>query len=251
MQLNRRLMVWVLAALGLTMGAAATARADGPEVSADVGAYSQYVWRGVTQTANAPAVQGDVGVSMSGLSFGAWFSNAYPATNGHQVEEFDWTLDYSGAAGPVGYSVGAIYYTYMYDGHSNFTEAYVGGSYDGPLAPSLTVYYTITDVDSALYVNGDIWVDLGVSQSVGGYDLSGTLSYVNWASDAARASDTHKDGLSVISLGVSKDIAVADTTMTPSLTVTVPLVSDSADGMQYIYGAPVENEFIAAVNFAY
>jgi uncharacterized protein (TIGR02001 family) len=251
MQLKRRLMVWVLAATGLTAGTTATAWADGPEVSADMGIYSQYVWRAVTQTGNAPAVQGDVGVAMGGVSFGAWFSNAYGASNGQQVEEFDWTLDYSGEAGAIGYSVGAIYYTYQYDGHSNFTEAYVGGSYDGPLAPSLTVYYTVTDTDSGFYKNGDIWIDLGVSQSVDGYDLSGTVSYVNWASDAARASNMYKDGVAAIALGVSKDVDVAGVTMTPSLTVTVPVIGDSSDGNKYIYGTMVDNEFIAGLNFAY
>lgn len=255
MQLKRRLMVWVLAATGLTVGATATAWADGPEVGADIGIYSQYVWRGATQTGNNPAVQGDVSVSMDGVSLSAWFSNAYGVStvngaNG-QAEEFDWTVDYSGSAGAIGYSVGAIYYTYMYDGHSNFAEAYLGGSYDGPLAPSLTVYYTLTSVDSGTYESGDIWVDLGVSQSVDGYDLSGTLSFVNWASDASRTgANFGKDGLSVLALGVSKDVDLSGVTMTPSLTVTVPLVGKEG-GQQNLYGATVDNEFIAGLNFAY
>lgn len=250
MQLKKGLMVLAVAAMASTVGVTA-ARAEMPEVSGDMGAFSQYVWRAVTQTSGTPAVQGDLGVAVDGVSAGVWFSNAYPASNGRDAVEFDWTVDYSGAAGALGYSVGAIYYTYLYDGHSNFTEAYVGGSYDGPLAPSLTIYYTVTDTDSGFYKNGDIWVDLGVSGAAGGVDLSGTLSYVSWESDAGRTPDLYDDGLAALSLGASKDMAVDGMTLTPSVTITVPLVGDSSDGEQYIYGTMVEPEFIAGLNLAY
>jgi uncharacterized protein (TIGR02001 family) len=250
MQLKKGLTALAAVALVSTLGVA-TARADGPEVAGDMGVFSQYVWRAVSQTAGAAAVQGDLSASMGGVTGAVWFSNAYPASNGRDVVEFDWTLDYSGSAGPAGYSVGAIYYTYLYDGHSNFTELYAGGSYDGPLAPSLTVYYTVTDVDSGFYKNGDIWIDLGVGGSALGADFSGTLSYVAWKSDPGRTADLYEDGLAAIALGVSKDMAVDGMTLTPSVTITVPLVSDSSDGNQYIYGTMVEPEFIAGLNLAY
>jgi len=213
--------------------------------------FSQYVWRAVTQTAGATAVQGDMSVALGGLSGGVWFSNAYPSSNGRSVVEFDWTLDYSGSVGSLGYSVGGVYYTYLYDGHSNFTEAYVGASYDTLLAPSLTVYYTVTDTDSGFYKNGDIWADLGVSGSALGADLSGTLSFVSWKSDAGRTADLYEDGLAALALGASKDLPVDGMTLTPSVTITVPLVSDSSDGNQYIYGTMVKPEFFAGLNLAY
>jgi uncharacterized protein (TIGR02001 family) len=102
------------------------AQAEEISISGDIGVASQYVWRGVVQKGQ-PAVQGDLGVSYEGLSVSAWFSNSYaspdPQTLGKEVIEFDFTADYSGSVGDVGYSAGGIYYTYLYDSHSNFVEA--------------------------------------------------------------------------------------------------------------------------------
>jgi hypothetical protein len=207
-----------------------------------------------------PAVQGDLGVSYEGLSVSAWFSNSYPSpdpqTLGKEVIEFDFTADYSGSVGDVGYSVGGIYYTYLYDSHSNFVEAYAGISYDAPISPSLTVYYTVKGVDSGFYKTGDIWIDLGLSTSVAGFDLSGTVSFVNWETDAAKRPviagvDMYKNGVSLVQLAISKDVEVGDITITPSIGVSIPVISKSGDGERYIYGGVVKNEFIAAVNFTY
>jgi len=245
----------VLLAMGMMTSAA---QAEDMAVSGDIGAYSQYVWRGVEQTVNSTAVQGDLGVSMGGLSAGVWFSNTYPAGApqyaGKDVVEFDWTIDYSGDIGDtgMGYSVGGIGYTYLYDSASNFPELYAGLSY-GPV--SLTGYYTISDSQSKAYLAGDMWIDLGAGTSVAGFDVSGTVSYAIWKNDVTNrpvgAVDTFKDGLSLATLGVSKDVEVAGTTMTPSLTYTYPLAKKMADGNKYIYGVAVKPEFIAGVNFSY
>ncbi len=247
---------WVVVAAALaTMAGLGAAPASAVSVGGDMGVFSQYVWRAVPQTPlGTPAVQGDLGVDIGGgLSGGVWFSNAYTAgtPSALPVVEFDWTLDYSGSAGMFGYSVGGIFYSYLYDGHSNFGEAYVGGSLDTFLAPTLTVYYTVGDSGNSVYLGGDMWVDLGVSASGGGFDYSGTLSFASWQSDSTRNSDNFQDGLSALALGASKDVTVGDLTVTPSLTVTVPLASDSADGNKKIYGVAVDPAFIAGVNVAY
>jgi len=249
MRFSMRSMVVAVAALACTAGLG-PGKASALDIAGDIGVASQYVWRAVAQTGGATAVQGDLSTGVGGLTGTVWYSNAYPATRG-QVVEFDWVLDYSGSAGSVGYSGGAIYYTYMNDGHSNFTEIYLGGSLDTILAPTLTVYYTVTDVDSAFYVNGDTWIDLGVSGSAGGFDLSGTLSFVAWASDSARTGDLYQDGLTAIALGASKDVDLGGHTVTPSLMYTFPVVSTSADDNQYIYGTMVNPEFIASLNVPY
>ncbi|MDT8376952.1 MAG: TorF family putative porin [Mariprofundaceae bacterium] len=248
----------LLLAMGLTVSAA---KADDVAISGDIGAYTQYVWRGVEQTVNSTAVQGDLGVSMGNVSAGVWFSNSYPAAApqyaGKDVVEFDWTVDYSGSFGDtgLGYSVGGIAYTYLYDSASNFPELYAGLSFDSMLSPSLTAYYTVSDSQSKAYLAGDLWIDLGVSGSVADFDLSGTISYANWKKDAVNrplgAVDTWKSGLSLATIGVSKDVDVAGVTMTPSLTFTYPLAKKQADGNRYIYGVSVKSEFIAGVNFSY
>ena len=255
MKLKTYLAALAVAAATFTGGTMEARAMEGLEIGGDVGMVSQYVWRGATQTSGMPAVQGSLWAASDGFSAGLWFSNAYTSSNpkfaGRDVVEYDVTLDYSGEAGAVGYSVGGIYYLYQYDPQSNFAEVYAGASMDAPLSPSITLYYTVDDVSSGFYKSGDIWVDLGISGSAGGADLSGTLSYVSWESDPGRTADFYEDGFSLLALGVSKDLAVGDVTMTPSATVSVPIASKSSDGNRYIYGTQVENEFIAGLAIAY
>ena len=241
------------AAILLAMGMMTSAsQAEDISVSGDLGIASQYVWRGVTQTSGKTAVQGDLGISKDGFSAAVWFSNAYaspaPQFAGRDVVEFDWTVDYSGEISDVGYSIGAIGYTYLYDSMSNFPEVYAGLSY-GPV--SLTAYYNVADSANKAYLAGDLWIDLGASTAVAGFDVSGTLSYANWKNDPTRAAASFKDGLNLITVGISKDVAIADGTMTPSLTVTVPVIGKDAAGNTNIYGVAATEEFVAAVNFAY
>jgi uncharacterized protein (TIGR02001 family) len=229
----------------------------GMEITGDIGVFSQYVWRGVAQNSGHPAVQGDLGVGLGGLSASVWFSNDYPSPDpqfgGRDVVEFDWRIDYSGNIGDFRYSIGGIYYSYLYDAASNFPEIYAGLSYDALLSPTATIYYTASDSTNSTYLAGDIWIDLGFSHSLEdlGVDLSGTLSFVNWSTDPARTPDFFQDGISLIALGISKDIEASDVTITPSFGVSIPVVSDSADGNKYIYGAQAENEVAFGVNVAF
>lgn len=256
--MTKTIMKYTTAAL-LAMGMmTSAAQAEDITVSGDIGAYSQYVWRGVEQTVNSTAVQGDLGVSMGGLSASVWFSNSYPATApqflGKDVVEFDFTVDYSAEIldTGLGYSVGGIGYTYLYDSASNFPELYAGLSY-GPAA--LTLYYNVADSQNKAFLAGDMWIDLDAGISVADFDISGTLSYAIWDDDVTNRPvgpvDTFEDGLSLATLAISKDIDVASTTMTPSLTFTYPLADEQSDGNRYIYGVSVKPEFVAGVNFSY
>ncbi len=255
MKMKKMTLAAAFASLLAMGGFAPQAKADG--VSGDIGVYTQYVWRGVTQTNGKTAVQGDLGYSMGGLSAGVWFSNAYPASApqyaGRDVVEFDWTLDYTAEFDALSVSAGAIWYTYLYDSASNFPEVYLGASLDAPLSPSLTIYYTTTDSKSKAYLAGDMWIDLGLSASVQGFDLGATLSYVNWKNSAKYRPTTAqwKDGLSVLALNVSKGVKLGDVDATVSLTWSQPLAKKAADGNRYIYGVAAKSEFVAGVNFAY
>ncbi|OIO68634.1 MAG: hypothetical protein COW19_02680 [Zetaproteobacteria bacterium CG12_big_fil_rev_8_21_14_0_65_55_1124] len=227
----------------------------GITASGDIGIASQYVWRGVTQTAGKTAVQGDLGLALGGFSIGGWFSNAYPATApqfaGRDVVEFDWTASYGGEIGDSGfsYSVGDILYTYLYDSASNFNEVNAGLSY-GPV--SLTGYYVTSDSKSKFYLAGDMWADLGVSGSLYGFDLSGTVSYAKWKKNATvraiGATNTWKSGVNLITLGMSKGVT---DNLSASLTATIPVAKKQPDGNRYIYGTAAKNEFVAALNMSY
>jgi len=261
---------WMAVAMAGLLGLAALpgrATADGlsdVSVSGDIGVVSQYVWRGLPQSIDAkgssnPAVQGDVSLGLGGLSISGWFSNSYPSpapqTANKTVTEFDWTLDYSGNVGNVGYSVGGIYYTYLYDSASNFAELYAGVSYDAVVSPSVTVYYNPKDSHNKLYLAGDTWIDVGLSSSLGGFDLSATASWAIWKKDAVKRAETVtgslKSGLSLLTLSMSRDFKADGVTITPSLTATIPLGKKAVDGNRYIYNTLARNEVIFGVNLGW
>jgi uncharacterized protein (TIGR02001 family) len=237
-----------------------TAQAEDLSYSADIGAVSKYVWRGWAQSSGA-AVQGDLNAAYGGLTASLWLSNSYTVTapgkyNGATAVEADWVLDYSGSYGKVGYDVGGLYYTYLNDSGSNFPEIYAGLSYDAVISPSVKVSYTAADSKSKYYLAGDTWVDLGLSGSAMGVDLSGTISYADWKSSTqyrpvVGGVDAWKSGFNLITLGMSKDFKISDgVTMTPSLTGTIPIAKKASDGNRYIYGVPVLPEVWVGMNFS-
>ncbi|MDQ6620329.1 MAG: TorF family putative porin [Pseudomonadota bacterium] len=99
---------------------AATIPAPDPEFTftGNVGLYSQYVFRGVSQTNEKPALQGGFDLAhKSGLYVGTWASNiswlSDAAPNVSASLEWDMYGGYKGAlAGDFGYDVGLLYYYY-------------------------------------------------------------------------------------------------------------------------------------------
>jgi uncharacterized protein (TIGR02001 family) len=257
-----------LFAMGLValMAAAAVsvpnAKATDLSYSADIGAFSKYVWRGVQQSTGS-AVQGDIIANYGGFSGSVWMSNSYPSPapqyGGNSVVETDWTLQYAGSVGDFGYSIGGLYYTYLYDSASNFPEVFVSGSYSAPITPSVKVSYTaadsaITTQGTKTYLAGDTWVDAGLSGALMGVNLSGTVSFASWKSDAVNRPktpiDTWKSGAELVTLSMSKGFQVAGISATPSLTGTIPIIGKSSDGNRYIYGVVVHPEVILGVDFS-
>ncbi|MDQ6988914.1 MAG: hypothetical protein Q9M19_03455, partial [Mariprofundaceae bacterium] len=120
------------------MGVSATAHADGVTPFYDIGVQSQYIWRGDAQSVNNDlSVQGDAGIDAgNGFSANVWFATGVDVGTGAETE-VDFTVDYSGEAGDIGYSVGYIAYTYT-DSALDFNELYAGGSFG---IASLTAYY--------------------------------------------------------------------------------------------------------------
>ncbi|MDX8392514.1 MAG: TorF family putative porin [Mariprofundaceae bacterium] len=248
-------------------GQAQAASAGGISASADVGVYNQYIWRGAPQNTNKAATQGDFSLSMpvgpGDLSASVWASNTFaspaPQFAGQDAIEFDWTLDYSASVGDLGVSIGSIYYTYLRDSTANFVEIYGGLSYDALISPSISIYYTVADSSKAannLNETGDIWVDVGLSSSLSGIDLSGTVSFARYDSDTTRTTDKvagkFKNGASVVTLSMSKDFTVGDVTLTPSLTAYIPVVSKApADGKRYIYNTISDNNIVFGINAAF
>ena len=187
----------------------ASSAAAAVELSGNVALTTDYVWRGVSQTDGAPAIQGGFDAAFgNGLYAGVWGSNVdFDAEESLEVDLYaGWAGEYKG----FGVDVGVIHYHYPTSGaESNFNELYAGVSF-GPV--SLTQYFgldlgsdDIGDRDLGNYT--DLNVDLGefsgfaFAAHVGYFDLEETSSdYYDWK---LAASTTY--------LGLDVEVAYTDT----------------------------------------
>lgn len=134
--------------------AAAAAPASPHTVSYNIGLFSQYVWRGMTQTDESLALQGGIDYAhTSGFYAGAWASNVSWTTDFDYMDSNSLELDlyggYASAIGDtgIGYNVGVL--QYIYPGTANdgapdtdATEVYGGLSYKWANAK---YSYTVSD----------------------------------------------------------------------------------------------------------
>ncbi len=174
-------MTKIALAMGLaTLGISGMAQA---ELSANIGAASNYVWRGVSQTGDEAAISGGIDYSHdSGVYVGTWASTL-GSGNG---EELDLYGGYSGEASGIGYDVGVIYYAYPSAADdADFTEIYGSLSY-GPVSGGIA--YTV-DKESGVDEN-DIYYHLSASFDMGdGWSVGGTVGYYDM--EAASSDYSH------------------------------------------------------------
>ncbi len=154
-----------------------TVAAESPHsLSANVGIYSQYVFRGITQTFEEPALQGGFDYShASGFYLGVWGSNVSWLTDGGSYSsgslELDFYGGYRGSIGDFGYDIGLLQYWYPGDVNPGFykadtLEAYVAGSWKW-----FTVKYAYALSDKVFgfgpNADGSDYWDFGVSVPMG------------------------------------------------------------------------------------
>lgn len=135
----------------------------------NVGAFSDYVFRGITQTGSAAAVSGGLDYSAaSGFYTGTWISTL----GGGAVANYetDFYAGFAGKAGDLSYDIGGIYYYYRglsgFGIDPNFYEVYLGGSYAGLAAKlyySPDFGFTPSNKTSAFYVTGSYPIALSDS----------------------------------------------------------------------------------------
>lgn len=112
----------VAAAFGPGLASAQQAPASDHTLTGNVGIFSQYIFRGLTQTNRDPALQGGFDYShSSGLYAGTWLSNISwltdsPAATGYTSSSLEWDM-YGGFKGAIGksdfgYDVGLLQYYY-------------------------------------------------------------------------------------------------------------------------------------------
>lgn len=102
---------------------AALARAGGPEVSGNATVTSDYVFRGVSQTRGAPALQAGMQLDWkSGWYFAPWASNVNFEPGGNEHGELDLAVGWAGEAGK-GWALDVSLVRYTYPGHSELNAS--------------------------------------------------------------------------------------------------------------------------------
>jgi len=195
------------ALLSASLFATGQALAEGPwSFSANIGAVSNYIWRGVTQTGDQAAIQGGVDVSHeSGFYAGTWISNIdwdegssedvvispVVDANGNPVLDDNGLPTYTGvtvgadSASPnyeldgylgfggnitddLSYDINGIYYAYPDGRDSDFAE--IGGSMTFKWFTLGLAYTVYGENDGGLFDDGD-WYYYGSAEFALPYDF--------------------------------------------------------------------------------
>jgi uncharacterized protein (TIGR02001 family) len=199
--------------------AAPAAEASPHTLTANVGVFSEYRFRGIAQTAFRPAIQGGFDYShSSGFYVGNWNSNVdssagFPDGN----IEMDLYGGYKAAFGDFGLDVGGIFYYYpgssVSGGKNNGDtvtnkELYLGASWK---FISAKVYYSVDDYFSmrgfdntgaatSKSTRGTMYGDLSANFDLGdGWGINGHVGYLDVKNQANADYTDWK-------LGVTKDI---------------------------------------------
>lgn len=190
-----------LAAL-LVSGTALTGVASAAEVTANVGATTDYIWRGMTQNDGGSSLSGGLDVDFgNGFYAGTWIGDtaaaADPTTEtDFGTQEVDYYAGYAGEAGSISYDIGYIAYTYpssQSDADADFSEAYITLGM-GSISASV---YTLVDADGA-DAGDSTYISLDYETEVSGFGLG--LHYGNYDGDFVG-----DDDLTDMSITLSKD----------------------------------------------
>lgn len=166
------------------------ALAESP-LTANISVTNDYLFRGLTQTADQAAVQGGIDYAFSsGVYMGTWLSNvaaqgtgggaSFYGTNGNY--EQDLYAGYNFDAGPVGLDLGYIKYMYPVDSSNklDYDEVSVKASW---MMLTANVSYTVSKEDKSIVDKNDLYYSLGANFDVkdglmlgvliGKYDFAG------------------------------------------------------------------------------
>jgi len=182
-------------------------------VSFTIGLFSDYMFRGITQTDDSVAIQGSIDYAHdSGFYAGVWASNVEFQGDKDTSYEVDAYIGYGMEAMGIGWDFAALRYMYpdtkVFEDFNEYKVAasisdftlslyysndmygssedawYVNGAYSFalPMEISLNIALGYSDYDEAILNNGsspDDYLDwnIGISKSIKGFDLN--LQYVD------------------------------------------------------------------------
>jgi hypothetical protein len=161
------------------------------EISADLGLYSSYVWRGLSLTNKPvaqPAVYLSIPVGNASLTLGGWSTidlgkyddlqddiSESGGSSAFNFAEFDPIVELSFPVGKATLTAGGTAYIYPNDedapgvglltSDNNTVEIYGKAAFDVPLSPQLSIYYDVDKIKGA-YFEGAIGHSLAASEKV-------------------------------------------------------------------------------------
>ncbi len=154
------------------------------DVSANAGVFSNYIWRGVTQTGDSAAGQGGIDYSHeSGAYAGVWTSTI---SDGQEVDLY---LGFAGEIDKFGYDLGAVTYQYPKTPDINFTEITASGSFGfDAVTIGAGVAYTVDAASGnkdGAFDTGDVYGHGNLDFPLGKTDVSIYGGYYSFDNDSS------------------------------------------------------------------
>lgn len=230
------------AAVSMAVAGLAAPLAAQAEVTGNIGVYSKYVLRGITNDAenDGVAVQGGLDwTHSSGVYLGYWGSNLdYGMTRTSTTKtgfENDLYGGYGFKAGPVDLSFGLIQYLYTQAADSDGTEL-TGSAGWGPVKGGFK--YLLTDV--AWGNKGDTYLTLDFKQALpANYEFNATLGYYLYEDSgeyilatAKNSGFRHLDLKFSHAIGGGADGVLGKTGFTPHVSLTYVVGGEDRQGVK-------------------
>lgn len=207
-----RALVLAAAISGTAFVAPAMAAEESP-ISANVALTTDYVWRGVTQTSEDPAIQGGFDYNhASGFYAGVWGSNVQFAPDDPAHIELDYYVGFGGTGAGLGYDVGAVYYDYP--GVSDYDWWEVYGSLSKDFGTVSTEVGTKLTADYAGSEENGYYLWSSASAPIGaGFNVGATVGYTDADIDDFEDWIHWQLGVSTSYAGVDLDLSYHDTNL--------------------------------------
>ena len=186
--------------LATAVAAALTSGVAAADLTANAGIFSNYIWRGVTQTDDSAAGQGGIDWGHdSGVYVGTWVSTL-GVGGGNEIDVY---AGFAGEAGSFGYDLGVITYQYPIDPSGlNFTELYASGSIVGI---TFGLAYTVDKASGASDTTGDNDLYLHASYDFSASDIDYSVYVGDYSFDADVAAGAQSPDYSHYGASIGKD----------------------------------------------
>ncbi|HIF18447.1 MAG TPA: hypothetical protein EYQ65_06795 [Cycloclasticus sp.] len=200
----------------------ASGAASALELSGNVALTTDYVWRGASQTAGAPAIQGGFDADLgNGLYAGVWASNVDGGV------EVDLYAGLNTSVAGLDLDIGVLHYAYpTSDNGTDFTEVYVGTTVALPLLGDVSISQSFgidtgSDDTGGKNIGDYTAIGFGLGDHYG-FAIAANLGYLN-ANDANVAGNENaqdatdwKVSASKSMFGVDLEIAYTDSDQSES-----------------------------------